>query len=370
MSHRARRMVIAAGGTGGHMFPAVSTAEELLQRGWDVDVLTDMRGARYLADHGMRARVSAVPLGSPYRGGPVARAAAPILLGWAALRLAAIFLLARPACVIAFGGYATAPALAAASLLGIPRLVHEQNAILGRVNRFFLRFGARLACGVAQPPEAPRGSEVVGIPVRAEVSALAGRPYLPPGDVGYVHVLVVGGSQGSRAVARLAAEALARAPASLRHRLRAVCQVRDADREAVEDILCSAGVEVETAPFFRDLPARLAASQLVVARSGASTLAELSAIGRPAVLIPLPTAAADHQSWNARAYAETGAARVFSENGGTAETLGRLIASLLHDSVGLGSMASAARGALRAGAAGRLASLAERQTGLTQEVAA
>ena len=370
MSDRTRRMVIAAGGTGGHMFPAVSTAEELLQRGWSVDVLTDMRGARYLADHNVRARVSAVPLGSPYRGGVVARAAAPVLLGWAAIRLAVIFFLARPACVIAFGGYATAPALAAASVLGIPRLVHEQNAILGRVNRFFLRFGARLACGVAQPPDAPRESEVVGVPVRSAVSALADRPYSPPGDVGRVHVVVVGGSQGSRAVARLAAGALACAPAPLRHRLCAVCQVRDADRAEVEGILGSAGVEAETAPFFPDLPARLAASQLVVARSGASTLAELSAIGRPAILIPLPTAAADHQSWNARAYAGTGAARVFDENGGSAETLGSLISSLLHDSVGLGNMASAARDALRTGAAGRLASLAEHQSGVVSEVAA
>ena len=354
-------MVVAAGGTGGHMFPAISTAEELGRRGWRVDLVTDIRGARYVGGQASLARVAAVTLGSPYRGGPAARAAAPFLLAWASVRLAVEFLLARPACVVAFGGYATAPALAAATVLGAPRVVHEQNAILGRVNRFFVRCGARLACGVAEPPDAPRGSEVVGIPVRPAVADLAGRPYAPPAEGEAVRILVVGGSQGSRNVARFAAEALAGAPAALRRRLRVACQVRDEDREEIERVLRVAGIWAETAPFFDDLPDRVGVSHLVVARAGASTLAELSAIGRPAILIPLPTAAADHQTRNAMAYAGAGAALVFKERGGTAKDLGEMIAAMVADAAGLAAMAVAACGALKTGAAAELAALAERQ---------
>ncbi len=354
-------MVVAAGGTGGHMFPAVSTAEELVRRGWKVDLLTDIRGARYVGGRDSGARVAAVPLGSPYRGGPAARAVAPFLLAWASARLAVDFLLARPACVVAFGGYATVPALAAATVLGAPRVVHEQNAILGRVNRFFVRCGARLACGVAEPPHAPRGSEIVGIPVRPEVADLAGQPYAPPAEGEAIRIVVVGGSQGSRNVARMSAEALSRAPATLRHRFRVACQVRDEDREEIEQVLRVAEIRAETEPFFGDLPDRVAASHLVVARSGASTLAELSAIGRPAILIPLPTAAADHQASNARAYAGAGAALVFKERGGTAEDLGKTITTVIADTARLAAMAAAAHGALKTGAVAELAALAERQ---------
>ena len=353
-------MLIAAGGTGGHMFPAMATAGALRRRGWQVEFLSDSRGARYVGDRLAGIPVRALPLASPWRGGPGARVAALFRLGRAAIGLVARFLRDRPACVIAFGGYATAPALLAATLLGIPRMVHEQNAILGRVNRVFLRLGARLACGVARPPDAPSGADRVGVPVRPEVAALAGREYRPPAAGGEVRVLVVGGSQGSRAVARLAADALARAPAELRQRLEAVFQVRDDDREAVGDLLAAASVRSHLAPFLDDLPARMAACHLVVARAGASTLAELSAIGRPAVVIPLPTAAADHQSRNAEAYARSGAARVFRERGGSAAELGREITALLGDADRLVAMAtSAAAGALATGAAGRLAALAE-----------
>ena len=354
-------MVVAAGGTGGHMFPALSTTEELLRRGWRVDLVTDIRGARYVGVCPSGVRVAADSLGSPFRGGPAARAAAPFLLGWSTVRIAVNFLRERPACVVAFGGYATLPALVAGTLLGLPRVVHEQNAILGRVNRFFLRYGARLACGVARPPDAPGGSEVVGIPVRPEVADLAGQPYAPPTNGGPVRILVVGGSQGSRSVARMTAEALTGTPASLRQRFRVACQVRNEDRENIERVLGDAGIRAETAPFFDDLPERVAASHLVVARSGASTLAELSAIGRPAILIPLPTAAADHQSRNAVAYARAGAASVFKERGGTAEDLGEMITATVADVAGLTAMAAAARGALKSGAAEELAVLAERQ---------
>ena len=354
-------MVVAAGGTGGHMFPALSTAEELLRRGWKVDLVTDVRGARYVGFRPSGIRVAASSLGSPYRGGPAARAIAPFQLAWSTASMAVNFLRARPACVVAFGGYATLPALAAATVLGTPRVVHEQNAMLGRVNRFFLRLGARLACGVARPPDAPSGSEVVGIPVRPEVADLVGQPYAPPAERGPVRILVVGGSQGSRNVARMAAEALIGVPACLRQRLRVACQVRSEDREDIERVFRDAEIWADTAPFFDDLPGRIEASHIVVARSGASTLAELSAIGRPAILIPLPTAAADHQSRNARAYAKLGAASVFRERGGTAEGLGEMITAMVADVDGLTVMAAAARGALKTGAAAELAVLAERQ---------
>ncbi len=353
-------MVVAAGGTGGHMFPAVATAGELARRGWRVELISDTRGARYLQDRPVDADVSAFRLGSPWRGSPVQRAAAPCQAGWTALRLCLRFLRRRPACVMAFGGYATAPALLAASILAVPRIVHEQNAILGRVNRVFLRTGARLASGVAAPPEAPAGTVPVGIPVRPGVRALRAVPYRPPGPADPVRILVVGGSQGSRAVARLSMEALSALPSSLRARLRVACQVRDEERAGVERGFEAAGIRLEAEPFFADLPRRMAESHLVVARAGASTLAELSAIGRPAILIPLPTAAADHQARNADAYSGAGAARAFDERRGSAAELARTIGALLADENALAAMARAAATALPADAAEALASLAER----------
>ena len=354
-------MIIAAGGTGGHMFPALSTFVELERRGWRVEILTDPRGADYLRGRTESGMVAAYRLDSPWRGTPVQRMVAPLPLLWVALRLAARFLRARPACVLAFGGYATAPALAAATLLGVPRIVHEQNAVLGRVNGFFLRFRARLAYGVARPQGAPAESLHVGIPVRPEVVALAGRDYRPPKDAEPVRILVIGGSQGSRAVARLAAAAVALFPRPLLRQLVVDCQVRTEDAESIESVFRSAGVRANTAPFFPDLPDRIAASHLVLARAGASTLAELSRIGRPAILIPLPTAAGDHQAWNARAYASAGAARVFEERGGSPQALAEQVIAMLGDSTGLQDMARAARRALPPGAASELASLTERE---------
>jgi len=354
-------MVVAAGGTGGHMFPALAVVEVLRERRWRIEFLTDPRGAAYLQGRLKpgAGRLRSLRLGSPWRGTLVQRGLAPAQFVLASLRLLFRWLRERPVCVAAFGGYATAPALLAAWLLRVPRVVHEQNAALGRVNGFFVRRGAALACGIALPAEAPAPAKTVGVPVRAEVLALANCAYAPPAPGGPLRLLVVGGSQGSRAVARLFAAAAAAMPPTLRARLRVACQVRAEDRGEVERRLADAGVEAELAAFFSDLPRRIADSHLVVSRAGASTISELSAIGRPSVLVPLPTAARDHQAANARAWAASGAALVHREGEGGPEAFAALLTRILADGRALARMAGLARGTLPARAAEAFSDLAE-----------
>ncbi len=351
------RLVLAAGGTGGHMFPAQALAEEMLARGWRVTLATDARGLRYaggFAEAVERVEIRAARAG----GGLTARLALPVTLIRSVAAAIGLLRRARPAAVAGFGGYPAFPLLAAAWGLGVPRVIHEQNAVLGRVNRLFARRVDRVACGLWPVTGAPEGAalEHVGNPVRRAVLDAARVPFDAPGD-GPVRLLVFGGSQGAAALAKAVPRAVELLPEAVRARLRVTQQVREGEEGPVAEAYRSAGVAAERAPFFDDLPDRIAAAQAVIARAGASTVAELAAIGRPAILVPYPHAAADHQTANARALAEAGGAVVAPEPL-TAEALARHIRALLEPETA-GRMAAAARATARPDAARRLATLVE-----------
>ncbi|HUF55194.1 MAG TPA: UDP-N-acetylglucosamine--N-acetylmuramyl-(pentapeptide) pyrophosphoryl-undecaprenol N-acetylglucosamine transferase [Thermohalobaculum sp.] len=353
-------LVIAAGGTGGHMVPAQALAEEMLRRGWRVQLATDARGLRY-AD-GFPQAVERVELSSAslQRGGWGARAAAPLALMNGALAAAGRFARDRPACVAGFGGYPAFPALAGALWRRIPRLIHEQNGVLGRVNRLFAGRVDRVVCGTWPVTNAPTGANLVrmGNPVRAAALEVRDRPYAPPGD-GPLGLLVFGGSQGASVFARLVPAAVAGLPPALRERLHVTQQVREGEEDAVGAAYAEAGVEAALAPFFADMPRRIADAQLVIARAGASTVAELAAIGRPAILVPYPHAMDDHQTANARALSDAGGAVVTPEHGLTAGGLAKLIERILADPAEAAAMAEKARAAGNPTAASDLADLVE-----------
>lgn len=355
-------LLIAAGGTGGHMFPAQALAEEMLRRGWRVRLSTDARGANYATGFPAEVERQVVRAGTFARAG-LTRLAAPFEIAAGVATALARMRREPPDCVSGFGGYPALPAMAAAWLLGRPRLVHEQNAVLGRVNELFARRADRVACGMwpTALPDGARGVHV-GNPVRAAVAALAGTPYAPPGE-GPVNLLVIGGSQGARLLSRIVPPALAALPQALRARLRVSHQARAEDQDGVVAAYAGAGIAAEVMPFFDDVPERLAAAQLVVSRAGASSVADIAAIGRPAVFIPLAIAKRDEQTANARALVEAGAAVLLAEHALTPERLTAEVAAILEDPERAGAMAAAAAAHGRPDAARRLADLVEELAG-------
>ena len=351
-------LLIAAGGTGGHIFPAQALAEEMIARGWRVRLSTDARGAGYADGFPPQVERQVIRAGTFARAGP-SKLAAPFQIGAGVASAVAAMRRDPPACVAGFGGYPALPAMAAATLLGRPRLIHEQNAVLGRVNELFARRVARVACGI-WPTALPAGARGVhtGNPVRAAIAALAGVPYATPA-AGPLNVLVIGGSQGARVLSATVPAALAAVPAELRARLLVAHQARAEDRERVLAAYADARIEAEVRPFFDDVPARLVAAQLVVSRAGASSVADIAAIGRPSILIPLAIARRDEQTANARSLVEAGAAVLLPERELTPERLAADAAAILGDSARAAAMAAAAAGLGRPDAARRLADLVE-----------
>ena len=355
-----RLLVIAAGGTGGHMFPAQALAEEMLARGWRVKLSTDARGARYAG--GFPAAVERNVVGSATfaRGGPLAKALVPlrILAGVAAAKLR--MLRDRPAVVVGFGGYPAIPAMTAAWALRVPRMIHEQNGVLGRVNQAFARRVDAVACGT-WPTALPEGVEGVhtGNPVRAAILERAGAPYIPPGDYP-MSVLIMGGSQGARILSDVVPAALAALPEGLRAHLRVSHQARAEDLDRVVAAYAEAGLRAEVRPFFDDVPERLAEAQLLIARSGASTVADCSVIGRPAIFVPYAQAVRDEQSANARGMVEAGAAVLMPESRFTVAALAEVTAQVLQDPDGASQMARAALSVGLPDATARLAQMVEK----------
>lgn len=354
MSGAAKLALIAAGGTGGHMFPAQALAERLLADGWRVKLSTDDRGARYAGGFPPEVAREIVRSATTARGGLANKLSAPLRIGQGLAGALRAMRRDRPAVVVGFGGYPTIPAMGAASLLGVPRMIHEQNGIMGRVNRIFARRVDRVACGT-WPTELPQGVEGahVGNPVRQAVLDRAAAPYHPPGD-GALHLLVIGGSQGARVLSQTVPAAVAALPDELRVRLQVSHQARAEDAERVTRSYAEAGVRAEVQPFFTDVPERLAACQLVVSRAGASSIADITVIGRPAILIPFAAAAGDHQTANARALAESGAAVVLPESVLDAGSLARDLRAILTDAPRAKAMAEAALSLGRPDAAARL----------------
>jgi UDP-N-acetylglucosamine--N-acetylmuramyl-(pentapeptide) pyrophosphoryl-undecaprenol N-acetylglucosamine transferase len=347
-----RAILIASGGTGGHMFPAAALGAALERRGHAVRYAVDRRGGRYLEPGAERFVVPAAsPSGAPARR-LVAIATLAVGLALSLVRLA----LKRPAAVAAFGGYASVPTGVAAGLLRVPLVLHEQNAVLGRAHHLLSRFAERIATSFPETRGVPadKAVDVVGNPVRAAFHDL---PAPLPHDG--VRLFVVGGSQGARVFADVLPDAIARLAPETRARLGVVQQCRAEDLERVERAYAELGVEAELAAFFDDMPARLAAADLVVSRAGASAVAEILLVGRAAVLVPYPYAADDHQRANARALDAAGAAVAVDPEAATAERLGAVLGELLGDPARLGAMATAARGLARADAAERLADRVE-----------
>ncbi|MDO9711252.1 undecaprenyldiphospho-muramoylpentapeptide beta-N-acetylglucosaminyltransferase [Paracraurococcus lichenis] len=353
-------IVIAAGGTGGHLFPAEALAAELLARGERIALMTDARSSAF--DSAAFANAERFVLkGSGLSGrGPLRAATGALALAAGTLEARRLLRDLRAAAIVGFGGYPSVPPLIAAlTMLGQRpvTVLHEQNAVLGRANRLIAPRADRLALSHAATAGVPASArvEVVGNPVRPALAALAGNAY--PGTDGALRLLVLGGSLGARVFADIVPGAVAALPEALRARLLVAQQCRPEDLNRVREAYAEAGVPAELSPFFPDVAGRLAGAHLVVARAGAGTVAELACAGRPAILVPLPHAIDDHQSANARALAEAGAATVMPQATLTSDALAAQLAALLGDPRALARAAASAARLAQPDAARRLADL-------------
>jgi len=352
--------VVAAGGTGGHMFPAEALARELASRGWRVVLATDARGEQYAHAFPAEERLA---LDAATGSGPIGllKAGQAILKGVGQAQSA--FARIGADVVVGFGGYPSAPALVAAVATRRPTLIHEQNAVLGRTNRMLAPAVGTVASAFPTLGRAPAKvkarARLVGNPVRPDIRALFDRAYVAPAGDGPIHVLVTGGSQGARILSETAPRALAALPEAIRNRLKVQQQSRPETLESARQIYLEAGIEAEVAPFFRDMADRLSKAHLVIGRAGASTCSELAVAALPSVLIPLKIAMDDHQTLNARALSDAGAARVIAEDDLTVDSLTAALNEVLSDPAKLTAMSAAARSVAIPDAAARLADLVE-----------
>ena len=350
-------VIVAAGGTGGHLFPAEALAVALSRRGVTVDLITDERASRYGDFPGHATHI--VPSATLAGRNPFHVAGAMSKLCRGTIRALLLFRRLRPAAVVGFGGYPTIPPLLAAVLRGVPAVVHEQNGVLGRANRLLARRVQAIATGfrglLADDPRLGAKVTHTGNPIRPAVVEAAAVPY--PDAHGPLRILVFGGSQGARIMAEVVPPAIELVPMAVRARLSVTQQARDEDIARVKSAYERFGVAAEVEPFFRDLPARIAASHLVISRSGASTVAELAAIGRPAILVPLPHALDHDQRANAGMLGQAGGAIVMEQTHFTPGRVAAEIARLAAAPEKLTAMAAAARGQGILDGADRLADL-------------
>jgi UDP-N-acetylglucosamine--N-acetylmuramyl-(pentapeptide) pyrophosphoryl-undecaprenol N-acetylglucosamine transferase len=361
-------ILLAAGGTGGHLFPAEALGVVLMRRGLRVRLVTDDRALRY---SGLFSRdmIDVVPSETVRGRSPVALARTVLKLGAGGLMALNLMRRLKPAAVIGFGGYPTLPPLLAARLLGIPTLVHEANAVMGRANRFLSGKVSAIATSLPgvldRDPVLSGKTTTTGTPMRPAILAAAAVPYAAPEPDGPLRLLITGGSQGARVMADIVPHAIEQLSPELWRRLVLVQQVRDEDMARVRAVYDRLKLHFELEPFFSDLPARLAASHLVVSRSGAGTVAELAAIGRPSILVPLPGAIDQDQYANAGVLAQAGAALRIVQGDFTPARLAQEISVLAADPVRLAQMATQAQGVGRLDAADRLADLVIKTAGIS-----
>jgi UDP-N-acetylglucosamine--N-acetylmuramyl-(pentapeptide) pyrophosphoryl-undecaprenol N-acetylglucosamine transferase len=357
-------VLLAAGGTGGHLFPAQALADVLLKRGAVVELATDTRAAHFKFP---ARNVHVIPSATLRGRNPFSLARTGALLTLGTAKAWSMLGHVRPAVVVGFGGYPTVPPLFAAAMRGIPTVLHEQNGVMGRANRLLAPRVTAIATGFRTlarlDPRLQGKITFTGNPVRREVIAAAVTPYGAPEPGGKLRLLVFGGSQGARVMAEIVPKAIERIPAALLVRLSIVQQARAEDVDAVRGTYAQLGVAAETAPFFSDLPDRMAAAHLIIARSGASTVAELSAIGRPAILVPLPHALDQDQFANAGVLEAAGGAIRIEQRDFTPDRLASEIMALAGDPGRLLTMAQAAKSAGALDAAERLADLVMRVAG-------
>lgn len=309
-------VLLAAGGTGGHLFPAEALAAVLTGQGFTVDLATDARAARY-AGHFPARELHVLPADTVRGRSPVSLARTGLALASGFVSSLSLMRRLKPVAVVGFGGYPTVPPLLAAGFSGVPSVVHEANGVMGRANRLLARRVTAIATGfpgvVDADPVLKAKAVWTGNPLRPAAIAAAATPYDPPVPGGELRVLVFGGSQGARVMSDVVPEAVERLDADLKRRLVVVQQAREEDQERVTAAYARLGVRAEVKTFFDDLPARMAAAHLVISRSGAGTVAELAAIGRPSILVPLPHALDQDQAANARSLADVGAALVLRQ---------------------------------------------------------
>ena len=356
--------VLAAGGTGGHLFPAQALAEALIARGWRIVLATDDRVAGHADSFPCERRI---PLSSA-----TARASNPLSVIRAAFKILAGVLQARkafrevdPAIVVGFGGYPSLPALIAGITQGRKTVIHEQNAVSGRANRLLAPYVTAVGCAFPTlqkaSPKVKARAVVVGNPVRPEIRALADKPYSPPTDE--IRLLVTGGSQGARLLSELIPAAVRKLPEEMRLKLKVQQQTRVESMDNARKIYADAMVQAEIAPFFRDLAGRLGQAHLVVGRAGAGTVCEIACAGRPSILVPLRIALDDDQGQNARLLFDVGAAEVAREDELTQPAMTAALKALLGNPARLAKMAAAARSVAKPDAADRLADLVEQTAG-------
>ena len=358
----AKIAIVAAGGTGGHLFPAQALAEALIARGWRIVLASDQRVAGFTGDFPAERRIG-LSARTYKPGDPISMARAGLAIVGGVMQARKAFAEIDPAVVVGFGGYPSVPGLLAAITQGRPTVVHEQNAVMGRANRRLVSHVRAVACAFPVLQKAPakvaQRAVVVGNPVRPEIRALADVPYDAPDPGGRVRLLITGGSQGARLLSERAPAAVAQLAADLRARLSVQQQTRPESMDLARSLYEGAGVEAEIAPFFRDMAGRLKDAHLVVGRSGAGTVCELAVAGKPAILVPLAIALDDDQGQNARLLAEAGGAEVLREDKLTVDSLSEALQRLLGDPAQLARMAAASRAVAKPDAAERLADLVE-----------
>jgi UDP-N-acetylglucosamine--N-acetylmuramyl-(pentapeptide) pyrophosphoryl-undecaprenol N-acetylglucosamine transferase len=360
-------ILLAAGGTGGHLFPAEALATALMKRGLRVRLVTDERAIRYSGLFS-KAMIDVVPSETVRGRTPWALARTGAMLGAGTIKALALMQRLKPAAVVGFGGYPTLPPLFAAKLAGVPTLIHDSNAVLGRANRFLSTRVSAIATSLPgvldRDPTLAGKTTVTGTPMRPAVLAAATVAYAVPGLTDPLRLLVVGGSQGARIMADVVPGAIERLEPALWSRVVLVQQVRDEDMARVRAVYDRLKIKAELALFFGDLPARLASSHLVVSRSGAGTVAELAAIGRPSILVPLPGAIDQDQFANAGVLAAVDGAIRIPQDEFTPDRLAAEISALAAEPQRLAAMAQAARSVGRLDAAERLADLVGKVAGI------
>jgi UDP-N-acetylglucosamine--N-acetylmuramyl-(pentapeptide) pyrophosphoryl-undecaprenol N-acetylglucosamine transferase len=348
-------VLLASGGTGGHTFPAEALAGDLLARGYRVGLVTDKRG-RGFGDRLPAVEVHRISAGGIAGGGLIRRARGMLNLSLGFLQARGLIRRLAPRIAVGFGGYASVPTILAAQRAGIATLLHEQNAVLGRANRMLAPRTRMVATSFIETREMGKtAARFTGNPVRAAIAALGDRPYPELKDP--LHVLVLGGSQGARIFGRLIPAAVGLLAPALRQRLAIAQQCRPEDLEQARASYAALDLKVELAPFFDNMAEQLGRAHLVISRSGASTVAELAASGRPAILVPYPHATDDHQSANAASFCDSGAGWLMPEATLTAGMIAERLSSLLAHPAGLAQRALCARQAGRRNAAQQLADL-------------
>ena len=354
-----RTVVVTAGGTGGHLFPAVALGAALLERGYAVRLYTDSRGADYAKRApGIEAHVA--PAASPFRGGAFGKIAFLFIMARGALAVSRLLRKHNPAAVVGFGGYAAFPATFMAARQRRPVVLHEQNGFLGLANRKVAKAASAIALSfpdIEGMPETRARTVETGNPVRPEINALHGRSYRPPQQDEPFNLFVMGGSQGATVFSKVLPDAIAALEPGERARLRVTQQCRPEDIEPVRIVYRDAGVAADLASFFDNIPEHLSAAHLMICRAGASTCAEALVAGVPAIYVPYPAAADDHQTCNARHIDRAGAGWLMPQQGFTPAALSERMSRFLNDPEPLAAAAQAAAAIGRPDAAERLADL-------------